>query len=146
MRNFILSLVLIIGAGIHVRAQEGEGVEVIQVPGTTIKEIVIRTQPRQDLEGKVWDMGAYCYCKFSRDDERKAVIDGWILVDHIRLEEIRTQASSQNNIHLSDVNIINAKESRNYGTYEVCIAGTKYTYIRRGDKYERYKKVDWMNK
>ncbi|WP_353120591.1 hypothetical protein [Myroides odoratus] len=141
---FIYSCMFFLGGGIIAFAQEQTEPYILSVPDTKIKEIVIRTQPRQNLEGKVWDMGAYYYCKFSRDDERKAVLDGWILVDPIRVEEIRAQASGGNNVHSTDVTIINAKESRKYGTYEVCIAGTKYTYIRRGDNYERYKKVDWM--
>ncbi|MCS4239540.1 hypothetical protein M2306_002083 [Myroides gitamensis] len=37
--------------------------------------VIIHTEVKQNLEGKVWDMGAYYYCKFSRDDERKAILD-----------------------------------------------------------------------
>lgn len=116
------------------------------VTNTVINEVVIRTEVKQNLEGKVWDMGAYYYCKFSRDDERKAILDGWILVSPYRLEQIRASVAGEQGVSMMDVSIINAKENEKYGSYEVCAGGTKYTYIRRADNYVRYRKVDYKQK
>ena len=133
--------VFILFSGLSIFAQEGEGAVVLKVPDTTINEIVIRTDPKQNLENKVWDMGPYYYCKFSREDERKAVLDGWILLNPYRIEEIRRSVAGEHSIQVRDVSIISGKENRRFGEYEVCAGGTKYTYVRRGDHYVGYKRL-----
>lgn len=105
-----------------------------------IEEVVITTDA-QDLEGKVWDMGLYYYCKFTRDDERKAVIDGYIRLTPNRIEEIRRRASREHNVAEKDVTIISGSDRKEYGAYDVCVGGTKYSYIRKGTVYTYYKKV-----
>lgn len=105
-----------------------------------IEEVVITTEA-QDLEGKVWDMGAYYYCKFTQEDERKAVLDGYIVLEPNRIAEIRRRASREHNIAEKDIALISGRDTKEYGSYDICVGGTKYTYIRKGTIYTSYKKT-----
>lgn len=108
---------------------------------TAIDEIVIKTEAYQNLNGKVWDMGPYYYCKFTRSDERQAVLDGFITLFPYRMEEFRRKAAGDHGVLVTDVSIINGRENARYGSFEVCAGGTKYTYIKRGDQYIWYRKT-----
>ena len=105
-----------------------------------IEEVVITTES-QNLEGKVWDMGPYYYCKFTKEDERQAIIDGYIVLTPSRIDEIRRKASSEHNVVEKDISLISGRDTKEYGSYDICVGGTKYTYIRKGTVYTSYKKV-----
>lgn len=111
-----------------------------EIKYSTMNEVIIKTEASQNLEGKVWDMGPYYYCKFTRTDERNAILDGWITVSVFRVEQIRRQAAGNHGVNIMDVSVINAKENSRYGFYEVCAGGTKYSYVKRGDNYIWYRK------
>lgn len=108
---------------------------------TLINEVVIKAATPQNLENKVWDMGEYYYCKFTKDDERMAVLDGFIVLSPSRMEAIRNRAAKEHNVQLKDVAIISGREAKEYGTYELCAGGVKYIYIRKGGGYTCYKKL-----
>lgn len=108
---------------------------------TEIEEIVLKAAATQNLENKVWDMGEYSYCKFTKDDERMAVLDGFIVLSPSRMEAIRNRAAKEHNVQIQDVAIISGRDTKEYGTYELCAGGVKYIYIRKGGGYTYYKKL-----
>ena len=108
---------------------------------TEIEEIVLKAAATQNLENKVWDMGEYYYCKFTREDERMAVLDGFIVLPPSRMEAIRNRAAKEHNVQPKDVAIISGRDTKEYGTYELCAGGVKYIYIRKGGGYTYYKKL-----
>lgn len=141
MRNYLVIIFVIFFQVNSSFSQEKEGSGVSNVEDVTMKEIVIKAKAQQDLNDKVWDMGYYYYCKFSRSDEKQAMMDGWILLTPHRMEEIRRRAVEEHNVQIQDVYIINGVENNRYGTYELCAGGVLYTYVRRGsDEYQINKK------
>jgi len=122
-------------------AQEKEKATVLQVPDSRIKEIIIHTSPRQNLENMVWDMGPYYFCKFSRDDEKRAVLDGWILIPPHRMEYLRQMVARDHNVLAMDVSFISGTENALFSEFEVCAGTTKYSYVRRGKDFTWYRKL-----
>jgi hypothetical protein len=129
------------GASIYAQEPHKDKTTNEVVSNTEIKEIVIKTEPLQNLEGKIWDMGYYYFCKFTRDDERKALLDGYILLTPWRMEAIRRIVAGNHNVLPMDVSIISGKETGRYGTYEVCAGGVKYSYVQRGGIYTWNRKL-----
>ncbi len=134
IKKSLFFLVFIVGS-YSISAQDKDTISKV------IDEVVIKAAASQNLEGKVWDMGEYYYCKFTKDDERMAVLDGYIVLSPSRIEEIRNRAAKEHNVQFKDVAIISGRDTKEYGTYELCAGGVKYIYIRRGGGYTYYKKV-----
>jgi protein-L-isoaspartate O-methyltransferase len=141
MKYIWIFLVFLFGASIYAQEPHKDKTTNEVVSNTEIKEIVIKTEPLQNLEGKIWDMGYYYFCKFTRDDERKALLDGYILLTPWRMEAIRRIVAGNHNVLPMDVSIISGKETGRYGTYEVCAGGVKYSYVQRGGIYTWNRKL-----
>ncbi len=119
-------------------AQDNKDAEIAVNETTTLEEVTITTKATRDLEGKIFDMGRYIACKFSKNDERKAIADGYITITPYELEKIRKSVAKRHNITEDGVFIISAKvigvrasassSHRDRIEFEVCVGGIKYVY------------------
>lgn len=131
----IFILLLICGVSSVSFAQEVTKKNSVDSSNTNMKEIVVKTEALRNFEGKVFEMDYYYGCKFSKEDERLAVIDGYILLDFAKIDELRKWVARQHNVQELDVIFISGKENSTYGSFEVCIAGMIYEYVKRGRDY-----------
>ena len=119
----LLIIMFIVSVSYSAFAQEKVKNEFEENSNTVMNEITVKTEASRDFDGKVFEMEYYYGCKFSREDERMAVIDGYILFNPVRIDEIKRWVAKQHNVKELDVILISGKENSTYGAFEVCVAG-----------------------
>lgn len=130
----LLIIMFIVSVSYSAFAQEKVKNESEENSNTVMNEITVKTEASRDFDGKVFEMEYYYGCKFSREDERMAVIDGYILFNPVRIDEIKRWVAKQHNVKELDVILISGKENSTYGAFEVCVAGIIYIYEKKGNR------------